>query len=91
MKRNVLLIATICLSTMAVAEDQKNNQVPVADSLQSQTAIARNSGDDATARNMPASVNCDSNAKQATANNVQHKPEGDPDAPQNQVEYGGGS
>ncbi len=93
MKNNFLLIATICLSTMAIAADQKQQkEVAVSHSSNSDNAVvARNSGDDTQRRTDSRKADCAATAKQATVNNLEKQSQGDPDAPQNQVEYGGGS
>jgi hypothetical protein len=88
-KKNILVIATICLATVAIAADQKEPKaVAAADS--SQAITAHNRGDDSMPRTGSQNNDWVPNAKHAAASNVENQTEGDPEAPQNQVEYGGG-
>ena len=85
----MLVIATICLATVAVAADPKEPKAfAAADS--SQAVTARNRGDDSSPRTGSQNNDCVPNAKHVATTDLENQTEGDPEAPQNQVEYGGG-
>jgi hypothetical protein len=90
--RNALLTLAIlfCLVTAGTAADQKKSAQPQSKQTQ-QVQVTRNEGD----RSMDDASSTKSDClpkpgKQSKPKNAQDDPEGDPQASQNQVEYGGG-
>ncbi len=89
--RNALLTITIlfCLAA-SMAADQKKSAKPQSKQPQ-QTQVARN--DTGGSMDYASSANSDcmpKPGKQSKPKNAEDNPEGDPQASQNQVEYGGG-
>ena len=93
MKRNVSLIAAalFCFASFAMATEQKGQSAPQPQQTEQQMNVARNDanahmhGDASSMSECPPDHRKHSNSKQ-----MQGDPEGDPQASQNQVEYGGG-
>lgn len=90
--RNALLTIPIlfCLATASTAADQKKSAQPQSKQTQ-QTEVARNDTDGS--MDYASSAKSDrmpKPGKQSKPKNAQEDSEGDPQAPQNQVEYGGG-
>ncbi|HYN15305.1 MAG TPA: hypothetical protein VES66_05895 [Terriglobales bacterium] len=89
--RNALLItaALFCLATSALAADEKQNAQPQSKQTE-QTQMARNDADGSMDHASSAKSDCMPKAgKQSQPKNRQDNSEGDPQASQNQVEYGG--
>lgn len=92
--RNALLItaALFCLATSALAADEKQNAQPQPNQTE-QTQMARNDADGSMDHASSAKSDCMPKAgkhSKPKKNEQQDDPEGDPQASQNQVEFGGG-
>lgn len=90
--RNALLTITIffCLAAVSTAADQKKSPRAQPEQTQ-QTQVARNDTDGSMDDASSAKSDCMPKAeKQSKPKNTQPDPEGDPQASQNQIEYGGG-
>ncbi len=91
--RNTLLTTAIlfCLAAPSMAADQKKNAQPQSKQTEEQTQVARNDADGYRDHASSAKSDCmPKPSKQSKPKNAQDDPEGDPQAAQNQVEYGGG-
>jgi hypothetical protein len=88
--RNALLTITIffCLATASLAADQKKSALPQSEPTQ-QTQVARNHADGSMDYASSAKSDCMPKPGKQSKPNTQADPEGDPQATQNQVEYGG--
>jgi hypothetical protein len=89
--RNALLTITIlfCLAAVSTAADQKKSAQPQAKQSQ-QTQVALNDADGSMDDASSAKSDCMPKAEKQSKPNTQSDPEGDPQASQNQIEYGGG-
>lgn len=93
MKRNPFLITAVlfCLATAATAADQKKNDAQPQSKQTEQTEVARNDAGGPMDHASSTKSNCLPKAGQPSQpKNLQDDPEGDPQASQNEVEYGGG-
>jgi len=92
MKRNAFLMTAVlfCLATTAVAADQKKDAQPQSKQTE-QTQVARNDTSGPMGHASVTKDDCTQKpARQPKVSNMHDDPEGDPQASQNQVEYGGG-
>ena len=90
--RNALLItaALSCLATSALAADEKRNAQPQSKQAE-QTQMARNDADGSMGHASSTRSDCTpKRGKHSKRKNQQDNWEGNPQASQNQVEYGGG-
>ena len=92
MKRNAFLITAVlfCFASFATAAEQKKDPAPQSKQGEQQVEMARN---DAGAGMVHASAKSECAPKQTSESklkNIQDDREGDPQASQNEVEYGGG-
>jgi hypothetical protein len=90
--RNSFLITAVllCLATAALASNQKKDGQPQAKQTE-QTQMARNDADGSMDRATSAkSDSTPERRKRSKRKSQQDNPQGDPQASQNQVEYGGG-
>jgi len=89
--RNTFLIATVlfCLATAVLAADQKNDAQQQPQPTE-QTQMARNDAGGSMDHLASAKTECPPKNKKHSQRKQQDDPEGDPQASQNQVEYGGG-
>ena len=90
MRNTALTIAILfCLATASMATDQKESSAQ--SNQEQQTKMARKGGDGYMHDASCAQTDCVPRPeKQSKPDKAQHDPEGDPQASQNQVEYGGG-
>lgn len=91
MKRNAFLItaALFCLASFATAAEQKKQSAPQSQQGEQQTEMARNDGDTHMESNFSNKNDCGPKGEKSRPNHLQDDPEGDPQASQNRVEYGG--
>jgi hypothetical protein len=91
MKRNAFLItaALFCFASFAMAAEQKNESAPRSQQGSQQVEMARNDADAHMDSNSSNKKDCGPKGEQSTPKHMQDDPEGDPQASQNQVEYGG--
>jgi hypothetical protein len=92
MKRNTVLITAVlfCFAGFAMAAEQEPQSKGQAQKAQEEAEVARNDAKphiDSVASNKG---NCVPKGEKSTPKTMQNGPEGDPQASQNQVEYGGG-
>lgn len=91
MRNAVLTIAILfCLARVGTAADQKKSAQPQSKQTE-QTQVARRDDGDSMDHASSAKSDCMRKpGKQSKPKNAQDSPQGDPQAAQNQVEYGGG-
>ena len=92
MKRNAFLTMAVlfCFASLATAANHKKGSVPQSPQSQQQSEISGNYTPVAMDGNASAKTECAPNMEpESNANYMQHDPEGDSAASQNQVEYGG--
>jgi hypothetical protein len=93
MTRSSFLITAVlfCLATAAMAADQKNKDAQPQSSQTEQIQVARKDASGSMDTDASISSDCVTKTSPRTnQNSAQDDSEGDPAAPQNQVEYGGG-
>jgi hypothetical protein len=92
MKRNAFLItaALFCFASFAMAAEQKKQSAPRSQQAEQQTEMARNDADAHVDSNSSNKNDCGPKGEKSAPKHMQDDPEGDPQASQNQVEYGGG-
>ena len=91
MKRNAFLITAVlfCFASLAVAGEQKKQSAPKPQQEVQQTEMARNDADAHMDGNFSSKNDCGCKGEKSKMKHMQEDPEGDPQASQNQVEYGG--
>ncbi len=90
MNRNTLIAAVVfCLATAAFAADQKNHAQPQPKSTE-QIEMAQEHHQGSVGYVSSRKSDCDPKPEKESGTKETHVPEGDPQASQNQVEYGGG-
>ena len=91
MKRNAFLITVVlfCLVTAATAADQKKDAQPQSNE-NAQAQVVGNKGEAGKDHASSSKSDCAEKQSQDKKSKQQDNHEGDPDAPQNHVEYGGG-
>ncbi len=91
MKRNAFLITALlfCFASFAMAAEQKKQSTPKNQQETQQTEMARNDADAHVDSNSSNKNDCGSKGEKSKPKHMQDDPEGDPQASQNQVEYGG--
>jgi hypothetical protein len=91
MNRNAFLITALllCFASFAMAAEQKKQSAPRTQQEVQQTEMARNDGDAHMDSNSSNNNDCGQKGEKSKPKHMQDDPEGDAQASQNQVEYGG--
>jgi hypothetical protein len=92
MKRNAFLITAVlfCFASFAMAGQQKKESAPRSQQGEQQSEMARNDVDARMDGDASTKSACGpKQEKESKSKDMQDAPEGDPQASQNQVEYGG--
>ena len=92
MKRNAFLITALlfCFAGFAVAAEHKKQSAPKPQHEAQQTEKARDNADGDKDGSSSNKNGCDCEGGKSNSKHRQQDPEGDPEAPQNQVEYRAG-